>query len=796
MIKLKISLFLTFALLGFFQSSYAQLQTTSASGITPLQLVQNILVGTGVTVSNVKFNGSLSAPTASNQLGSFTTGTNVTNLGFPNGIIMSTGGISSATNGQTSTAITGTELTTVAELLQYAGANPIYDAAVLEFDFIPLSDTIKFRYVFGSREYPVFVCTQFNDIFGFFISGMNPTGPNYANKNIALIPGTNNPVSINTINGGVSQGTVTPCILTNTQYYHTPIPNITYNGLTTALTAWALVIPCTPYHMKLTLADLGDRNYDSGVFLEANSFSSPQISINTAFSSPIVSTQNAIEGCNNIILTFKFPYNVPYPFQIPIVSIGGTATNGVDYPMLPNLLTIPTGSDSVRLVISPFYDHISEGMETIRLVFQTSVCGDLDTVVFNIQNYDSLSVEAYGDTILCNNQTPISVVAQNGITPYQYFWSNGAGNTAMVTPTLSATTMYYIMVRDACFNTSSDSVLVVIDCDFAKAGPDTSICLGGTAILHASIDTTKIQPIGIPSFYWTTGDTTAIISVSPVVTTTYIVTATDVFSDNDTVTVFVNPLPVVTATTSFSTICLGDSAILHASGAQTYFWTANISDVSLIGQQTLEDPIVSPAYTTLYTVKGTDTNTCSNTATVNITISPIPNPQIVAFPNPVSVFDPTVHIYDASGGNNTYIWNTGDGVNSTQSSFYHTYSDLDTGSYLIDVIVANPYGCLNTSSLWVVVRPDGTFYMPNSFTPNDDGLNDVFKAYGMGIQEFEMNIYDRWGKNVFTSKDINAGWDGKINNEAAPGGIYVYMIIYKDRIGIEHMKSGSTTILR
>ena len=187
-------------------SVYAQLTATSASGITPQQLVQSMLLGSGVTVSNVKFNGSLLAPSASNQIGSFSTGSTPTNLGFSDGIIMCTGGIAGATNGQISTTITGTELTVVPELNQYtgsAGPSSINDAAVLEFDFLPLSDTIRFRYAFGSNEYPNFVCSSFNDVFGFFITGVNPNGGNYNATNIALIPGSNNPVSINTVNGGI-----------------------------------------------------------------------------------------------------------------------------------------------------------------------------------------------------------------------------------------------------------------------------------------------------------------------------------------------------------------------------------------------------------------------------------------------------------------------------------------------------------------------------------------------------------------------------------------------------------------
>ena len=783
----KIFIIILITIIGF--SSKAQLTVVSGSGMTPQQLVQNVLVGTGVTVSNVKFNGSLLAPTNSNQIGSFTTATNATNLGFSTGLLMTTGALASATNGLTTTPITGTEFTTIPELIQYANNQQIRDAAVLEFDFTPLSDTIKFRYAFGSREYPDFVCSNFNDIFGFFITGFNPMGASYVNKNIALVPGTNDPVSINSVNGGVSAGVASNCILTNTQYYHTPIPNITYNGLTTVLTAWALVIPCTPYHMKLAIADLGDNAYDSGVFLEANSFSSPQISINTAYSMPSASTTNAIEGCNNVNLTFTYPYNVTYPYQIPIVSIGGTATNGVDYPQIPNTLIIPTGQNSVQLNLTPFNDHITEPTETIQLVIQTSLCGDLDTLTFNILNYDSLMATAYGDTTICNNTAQLSVQTSGGITPYQYSWANGVGNTAVVNPNFTTTTQFNINVTDACLKVASDSVLVIVDCEFADAGPDTSICLGDTAILTAS---------GGVSYLWSNGDTATVIKVKPTTTTTYVLTATNFFSftDTDTVTVFVYPLPTVTATANPTTICPNEPADLQAGGALTYQWTSSPIDISLNGQQSIANPVVTPTSTTTYTVVGTDTNTCKNTANVTVNTSLLPVPHIIATPNPVSVFSPIVHLMDGNTSSTTWYWSLGDGATSNQANFYHTYSDQDTGSYLVKLIASNSFGCIDSTEIWVIVRPDGTYYVPNSFTPNGDGLNDEFKIVGMGIEEFELYIYDRWGKLVFESKDVNYGWNGKTNNNDLPAGVYNYLVIYKDNVGIRRSKPGSVTLIR
>ena len=792
----KVLILLTVFILGFCIQSKAQLTITSASGITPQQLVQNILVGTGVTISNVTFNGS-SGNITGDMIGSFTTGSTPTNMGFPTGVILSSGGVTGAmgpnNSGSTTTATSMSTQLLDPQLQALVPLKTVIESSVLEFDFVPLADTIKFRYVFGSEEYPEWVNDLYNDVFGFFISGANPMGPNYVNKNIALIPNTSLPVCIDNVN-----------VNTNSQYFITNPTggSIQYDGFTTILTAWALVIPCTSYHMKLAIADCGDPSYDSGVFLEANSFSSPHVSIQKTTSNPSASAQNAIEGCSNMFLTFKYPFKPNPPLPISIVLIGGTATYGSDYSLsilypITNILYIPTTADSVRLTITPIFDHISEGTETVTIVFQTANCGHMyDTVTFNIQDYDSLTAVAYGDTTLCNNQTPISVIANGGVLPYQYLWSNGAGTAANFTPTFTSDTTFKITVKDACLKNATDSVKIVLDCDFARAGPDDTICYGQTTTLHASIDTNNHHIVGTPIYSWSNGESTPTIIVSPTDTTTYIVTITDVFSDKDSVTVFVNPLPIVTATSDLSTICSNGSTTLHATGALTYLWSSNITDLSLNGQKTLANPIISPNSSTIYTVIGSNADSCSNTTTVNVNVSPQPNIQILAFPNPVSVFEPTVHIYDASGENNSFLWLLGDGTSSTLNNFYHTYSDQDTGRYLINVIATNAFGCFDSANLVVIVRPDETFYVPNTFTPNNDGLNDVFKVYGMGVLTFEMYIYDRWGKTVYKSLYMNEGWDGKVDNELAPDGIYAYTIIYKDNIGIKHSKSGAITIIR
>lgn len=175
----------------------AKAQLTVTNTLTPTQLVQNVLLGNGVTASNIAFTGSNLSRREFN-------GT-VSNIGFTSGILLTTGNVNIAI-GPNNLGGAGTNLgipNTDPQLNSIATSN-LNNAAILEFDFIPLADTIKFKYVFASEEYTEYVCSNFNDVFGFFISGPNPSGGNYTNVNIAQIPETSLPVAINTINPGVA----------------------------------------------------------------------------------------------------------------------------------------------------------------------------------------------------------------------------------------------------------------------------------------------------------------------------------------------------------------------------------------------------------------------------------------------------------------------------------------------------------------------------------------------------------------------------------------------------------------
>jgi gliding motility-associated-like protein len=696
-------MFITFFIIN---QGYAQL--TVGTTMTAQQLVQNILVGTGVTVSNVTYSGDAEA------IGNFTTGTAPTNLGISSGIIMSTGivdgngsflgqpSIGSAASNQVSTNNgTGSD----PDLAALIPGCSIFDAAVLEFDFIPLSDTIKFNYVFGSEEYPEFVSTGFNDVFGFFVTGPNPAGGNYTGKNIALIPGTNTPVSIDNVNN------VTP---SNPQYYidNTNGTTIVYDGFTTVLTAWCKVIPCLTYHIKIAIGDAGDAVYDSGVFLQANSFSSNGIAVSDTYTTNLDTM--AIEGCSEAIISFLLNYPATSPYTINY-TIGGTATNGVDYPTIPNSITIPVGQDSAAVVISPILDNIPEGIETVILTVQTSVCGNTQVYTVYIRDNTTLVATAVGDTTICVGQATLLATGSGGFLGqgmnYTYLWSDNAVSTTssiMVSP--AANTTYYVTVTDACGATAVDSAIVLMGIGSANAGNDITICPGATATLVAT------GGVGA-TFLWSNNVTTAINHVSPLQTTTYYVTASIGPCDGyDSVTVFVNN--------------------------------------SL-------------------------------------------NADFIVHPQVVSVFDPEVSFHDRTTGSSppvSWLWNLGNGDTQNVPDFVYTYSD--TGKFRVTLVVTDQNGCTDSAYNYVIVQPYSTIYFPNTFTPNGNGNNDVFKVFGTGIIAFDIKIYDRWGTMVYSSSDMNAGWDGKYEGRKAQQGVYTYSVDYKDALKKEHLVYGVVTLYR
>jgi hypothetical protein len=262
-------------------SVHGQLTVDSSQ---PINLVIQNLLGPNVQFSNVTFSG------GADQIGLFNSTTS--NLPFPTGIVMGTGGISNAIgpNDSGSSSVTGGNFGATDADLNTLDGLIHNDAAILEFDFVATGTSISFDYVFASEEYPEYSgagsCGDVSDVFGFFLSGPGIAGTfSNASVNIALIPGTTQFVSINNLNAGCD-GLALPggancnyCqyYINNGDGFTAPFntdPNyIQYDGLTVVLTAVYENLECgQTYHIKLAIADVSDTAFDSAVFLKEGSF--------------------------------------------------------------------------------------------------------------------------------------------------------------------------------------------------------------------------------------------------------------------------------------------------------------------------------------------------------------------------------------------------------------------------------------------------------------------------------------------------------------------------------------------
>lgn len=459
-------------------------QTISVTpATTPAEVedyVENVLLGSCVTASNITYTGATEASATFNGNG--------TALGLDGGILLTTGqavraiGPDDANSSGFSHNLPGDP-----DLTVLASNFTTYDATILEFDFVPQSDTLRFNYIFASEEYPEYVNSGYNDVFGFFISGPGISGPFTGGaENIALIPNTNTPVAIDNVNNGYSASEPASGPCNNCAFYvdNSSGAAVQYDGHTTVLTAEVVVTPCQTYHIKLAVADAGDGALDSGVFLEQGSFSA--VGTDPVELVPVAGLSGVPEGCNVGVFVFRRLAGASNSSPLTVgYNVSGTATPGVDYTALPGVITIPAGQDSVILSIEAALDFSTEGSETVVLDLFGGGCTCVapPSVSMNVLDNDvQLSLSTTGTTTICQGESTSLTAAVNGsVSPYTSGWDNGApaGNNVTVSPT--QTTTYTFSVEDACGGQSltSTETITVVTPDFSVN--DETQCFDGNS---------------------------------------------------------------------------------------------------------------------------------------------------------------------------------------------------------------------------------------------------------------------------------------------------------------------------
>jgi gliding motility-associated-like protein len=685
-------LLLVFGLLATSFSANAQfLQVTDVvtGPYNPQNLISDVFLGEGVEVTNIQFNGD------PRSVGYFSGGT--PSMGIERGILLTSGYSVNATDDGAIQASDGNVGGSVEASLQLIATSGLNDVAVYTITFIPNSDTLRFRYAFASEEYPEYACSDFNDVFGFFIQG--PGYPVFTN--IAKIPGTNLPVTINNIHP--DNPNYAPCPPFNVQYYNDNLNSSNqpvYDGFTDVFTAIAVVTPCQPYTIKLAIADVGDSAYDSGVFLEAKSFGTGSLLVNAA----TVSADGTIaEGCVQGSVTFTLPEIRAQDYSVNF-NVFGTATPGVDFQTIPSVLTIPAGQSTITVPITAFEDGIVEMPESIAFSVQVDPC-NRDTVFLYIRD-KILLPPLLNDTSVCLPNTPVTL--------------NATVQTPVPLPP-TFTNSNDLTIPNGGFPVNSTNAVFGVQPLIVGPGVIRSVCINVDHAWIDDVDAYLISPNGVVLELTTdnggSGDDYTNTCFTPTATT--LVSFPGPFAPASAAPFTGDWLPEGPWTDLYGEPTNGNwrlrltddqnningtlldwTITFEPSYNVTYTWSPG-TGLSCVD---CPNPIATVSQNSIYSVTATDSYGCTVTEDIALSVGSLDASASIV--QPINCFGQKGSLQVTAPGNNTFQWSNGQTT--------ATISNLSAGTYTVTVTSVGA-SCVTTASA-TLVEPAELFA---TASPND-----------------------------------------------------------------------------
>lgn len=745
-------------------------QMTIESSQTVEDYVQNILIGQGVSVSNVTFNG-LPGNMINLQCGFFES--NASYMPIEEGLVLSTGHVlgvdfngDSIIVGETISITVGNSSVSDDDLIALTDGDSISDQAIIEFDFIPQGDTLRFSYVFGSEEYPEFV-NSFNDAFGFFLSGpgingpySSPSGFPNGSDNIALIPGTTTPVTIDNVNAGnfSCPGPSTGC--TNCEFYvdNCDIEADALDGMTTMLEAFSIVQCGATYHIKLAIGDAGDAAYDSAVFLEAGSFQSAPTGITAESLFPLGLVEISSACDSGFARIGRSCAGDSIFYHINVLTNDSSATSGVDFEPLPEDLFMIPGQTELFFPIQTIPDGIVEDTEYICIELSESLYLDstftiIDTACVAIIDNYTFPVTVDSEVLWCPDHVPslLATPASPAVAPFTYEWSQD-GSTV-----LSTDNPY-----EAAIPAQWDSTYYVVSVtDFCGAVNDSA----GAYVINSVPDYPEV----------------------------------DIVSDE---------------------YCPGIDLPLHCNrnggtGPHTYIWTDDLGGTYADAQTINVDPVqlYGPIQQLTYKVVYQDNCTPTRTDSAEYTVV-FPQPlTTAAFMSSAICTDQVLELSTTAAGGYppyTYTWTSIPDLVPTQffpiqyGFLQGAEGEAGASGFLVDELFNENSQYLIELELddWCSLQSDLFFsaldadtvqaldcIYPNVVSPNGDGSNDSFIVNELINRPGTMFIYNRWGNLLGETNDNE--W--RISEE--PEGTYFYVVQFDDDEADKERK-GYFTIVR
>ena len=384
----------------------------------------------------------------------------------------------------------------------------------------------------------------------------------------------------------------------------------------------------------------------------------------------------------------------------------------------------------------------------------------------------------------------ITVSAGGGNGGYQYSLSGGPYQTSNVFNVVGGT--YSVTVKDnlGCTFTLTNQVVALNNNLNYTPPQNATICEGTSTQLQ--INSNALQYAWSPS----TGLNNATIQnpiANPTTTTNYTVTITLGGCSVDVpVTVSVNPAPVPDAGAQ-GYICFGQSYQLQATGGARYLWTPS----SFLDADTIPNPVATPDKTITYTLSVIDANGCQSLVTDEVIVDVTPPITVYTFPYDTIVYEGDQFQILATSIATDYLWSPAVGLDNPAIANPIVTAGV-AGDVLIYKVTASTFaGCKGYGYVKVQVYKGPDIYMPTGFTPNRDGLNDIFRPFTVGIKQINyFKIFNRWGQELFSTKTVGAGWDGRLGGVDQPSGVYVWMVegvTEDDRI---IRKRGTVAIIR
>ncbi len=536
----------------------------------------------------------------------------------------------------------------------------------------------------------------------------------------------------------------------------------------------------------------------------------------------VTTTDGCTNVVNNTVKTFAAPVSL-FTFSSSCLFDSAVFTNTSANPAIGITASwswnFGDGTSFNTSVWSPGHVYSAPGTYQVELITHSSNLGCPDTLQETITVFP-LPTANFSFTNVCLNQAmtfnDLSNVPIGNITGSSWDFGDASPLSTAQNPsyTYTAPGTYSVSLITTTNNSCKDTITIsTVVHPLPEVQYSAHNVCDGSAVQFNNLSTIPSSD-AIQSWSWSFGDASSVnnsqnashlYAANGSYTVELLVVSTFGCMDSISKTSIINPKPHVNFssidTAGCAPFCVSFQNLSNVSTGSYTSWLWNFGDGG-----NASDPshcyynssvLLSNSFNVNLTVIS-DSGCVSSLSKSNyITVYPNSNADFTVQPQTAVITNPVISIMDASVGANLWNWDFGDLQTASLSNpLHHSYAD--TGAYSIILITNNAFGCADTAYQTVIIQPDFLFYIPNAFTPNDDGVNDSFSGKGIFISSYEMMIFDRWGNLIFFTDDIDKPWDGKSNhgNEISPGGVYIYSIKITDFTKVKHNYKGIVTLVR